>query len=391
LSQDKILTKKRIADDIKYIVAVDLGTTTIAMQLRDCRDGAVADTYCEMNPQRSYGADVLSRITASCDGHKEELRDMVWAALKRGMEQFVKTLEDEYTLEEHPSGRENAGNTDAITCVINKISCMCIAGNTTMEHLLLGYDVGTLGVSPFTPVEIGLQEIRRPEWSFPIYITPGISTFVGGDIAAGLYALGMLGGNGKSCRLLIDLGTNGEMAITDGSRMLVTATAAGPAFEGGASTQVIGTDMIALTAGLLKQGILDETGLLAESCDTLTQQDIRNLQLAKAAVRAGIEVLWEKFGTEQVDSVYLAGGFGCYLNVEAAFEIGLLPERLRGRVQAVGNTSLAGAYQMARDLREGRLDRDSLEKRLSCAVSINLAKEGSFEQLYLRYMDLKPN
>jgi uncharacterized 2Fe-2S/4Fe-4S cluster protein (DUF4445 family) len=339
------------------------------MQLRDCHDGAVADTYCEMNPQRSYGSDVLSRITASCDGHKEELRDMVWAVLQRGMEQFV----------------------EKITLDMNKISCMCIAGNTTMEHLLLGYDVGTLGVSPFTPVEIGLQEIRRPEWSLPIYITPGISTFVGGDIAAGLYALGMLGGSGESCRLLIDLGTNGEMAITDGDRMLVTATAAGPAFEGGASSQVIGTDMIALTARLLKQGILDETGLMTEPCSTLTQQDIRNLQLAKAAVRAGIEVLWEKFGAQQVDSVYLAGGFGCYLNVEAAFEIGLLPERLRGRVQAVGNTSLAGAYQMARDLLEGRLDRDSLEKRLSCAVSINLAKESSFEQLYLRYMDLKPN
>jgi uncharacterized 2Fe-2S/4Fe-4S cluster protein (DUF4445 family) len=130
---------------------------------------------------------------------------------------------------------------------------------------------------------------------------------------------------------------------------------------------------------------------MVKPCATLTQQDIRNLQLAKAAVRAGIEVLWEKFGAVQVDSVYLAGGFGCYLNVEAAFEIGLLPERLRGRVQAVGNTSLAGAYQMARDLLEGRLDRDSLEKRLSGAVSINLAKEDSFEQLYLKYIDLKPN
>jgi uncharacterized 2Fe-2S/4Fe-4S cluster protein (DUF4445 family) len=391
ISQENKLTKKRKTDVTKYIVAVDLGTTTIAMQLRDCWDDAVVDTYCEMNPQRSYGADVLSRITASCNGHREALRDMVWEVLKRGMEQFVKKLEYEYTLEEPPLGRENAENTNEITCVINKISCMCIAGNTTMEHLLLGYDAGTLGVSPFTPVEIGLQEIRRPEWNFPIYITPGISTFVGGDIVAGLYALGMLGENEKSCRLLIDLGTNGEMAITDGIRMLVTATAAGPAFEGGASSQVIGTDMIDLTAGLLRQGILDETGLMVEPCSTLTQQDIRNLQLAKAAVRAGIEILWDKFGAEQVDSVYLAGGFGCYLNVEAAFQIGLLPERLRGRVQAVGNTSLEGAYRMADDLQEGRIDKASLEERLSSALSINLAEQDKFEQLYLKYMYLNSN
>jgi uncharacterized 2Fe-2S/4Fe-4S cluster protein (DUF4445 family) len=407
ISQENKLTKKRKTDVTKYIVAVDLGTTTIAMQLRDCQDGEVVDTYCEMNPQRSYGADVLSRITASCNGHKEALRDMVWEVLRHGMEQFVKTLEYEYTLEEPPLGRENAENTDEITCVINKISCMCIAGNTTMEHLLLGYDVRTLGVSPFTPVEIGLQEIRRPEWNFPIYITPGISAFVGGDIVAGLYVLGMLDAccesnnsephiyaenvQNENCSLLIDLGTNGEMAITDGSCMMVTATAAGPAFEGGASAQVIGTDMIKLTAELLRQGSLDETGLLAEPCATLTQLDIRSLQLAKAAVRAGIEILWEKFGAEQVDSVYLAGGFGCYLDVEAAFQIGLLPERLRGRVQAVGNTSLEGAYRMACALQDGRLDKASLEERLSSALSINLAEQDKFEQLYLKYMDLNPN
>ena len=148
-----------------------------------------------------------------------------------------------------------------------------------MEHLLLGYDVSSLGVSPFTPVETGLQEIRHSAWEFPIYIAPGSSTFVGGDVVAGLYMLGMLeteqcGPESEDTRkmkedshpveLLIDLGTNGEMAITDGSRMIVTATAAGPAFEGGAGAQIIGTDMIAVTADLLEKGILDETGLLAD-------------------------------------------------------------------------------------------------------------------------------
>ena len=352
------------------MIAVDLGTTTIAMQLRDMVTGEVLDTYCELNPQRPYGTDVLSRIQASCDGHREELRRLVCETLLRGLRQF------------------------AVSPV-----CMCIAGNTTMEHLLLGYDVSVLGRSPFTPVEIGLQEmplsaLLGKDWDFPVYIAPGISAFVGGDIVAGLYALQMLPGILGSCQeegwtetekpdsatLLIDLGTNGEMAITDGKRMLVTATAAGPAFEGGRNSALIGTDRIALTAELLQQGKLDETGLLVEpyfsegvpvealdgstkgrhskerkkSICYFKQEDIRDLQMAKAAIRAGVEILWEMMGRPEIEMVYLAGGFGYYLDVEAALAIGLLPERLRGRIQAVGK-------------REG------------------------FETLYLKYMNLEKN
>lgn len=405
-SQQKEYTENRKAHDTKwekgkangrYVVAVDLGTTTIAMQLCDLMSGAAADTYCEMNPQRSYGTDVLSRIQASCEGHKEALRKMVWDVLARGMAQFAK------------SGTRN-------------ILCMCIAGNTAMEHLLLGYDVSSLGVSPFTPVEIGMQEVRYPAWDIPVYIAPGISAFVGGDIVTGLYVLNLLGdcrtdlpeessdglaeeaGRNESVRLFIDLGTNGEMAITDGSRTIVTAAAAGPAFEGGAGAQVIGTDMIAVTASLLEQGILDETGLLAEpyfgtgvmirqkkASFSIENKDIRNLQLAKAAVRAGVEVLWETLGTPVIDQVYLAGGFGYYLDVEAAFQIGLLPERLRGKVQAVGNTSLAGACKLARDLYRKNTDPKALEERLSSIESMNLANQESFEDLYLSYMNLCPN
>ena len=337
------------------MIAVDLGTTTIAMQLRDMASGEVIDTYCELNPQRPYGADVLSRIQASCDGHREVLRRLVCETLMRGLRQF------------------------AVSPV-----CMCIAGNTTMEHLLLGYDVSTLGRSPFTPVEIGLQEMMTSRlftksegvaeeadeaslpagWDFPVYIAPGISAFVGGDIVAGLYTLQMLpgifapcqrdvkaeAGKQESVTLLIDRGTNGEIAITDGKRMLVTATAAGPAFEGGRNSALIGTDRIALTADLLRQGKMDETGFLAEANNRnehyLNQKDIRDLQMAKAAIRAGVEILWEKMGCPEIGMVYLAGGFGYHLDVEAALVIGLLPERLRGRIQSVGNTALEGAYRL---------------------------------------------
>ncbi len=381
-SQYKKSSVKRKSNDMESdaaenIVAVDLGTTTIAMQLRSMDTGEVISTYCGMNPQRKYGADVLSRIQAACEGHREELRQCVWEVLEQGVRKFTNAVRPE------------------------TIGCICLAGNTTMEHLLMGYDVSSLGKSPFTPVEIGLQKCEGP-CGLPLYITPGISAFVGGDIVAGLYALGMFSAN--SPRLLVDLGTNGEMAITDGAEMLVTATAAGPAFEGGAGNMAVGTDMIAVAASLRKRGILDETGLLAEPYFTqgarvhtprgdfsLKNRDIRALQMAKAAVRAGVEVLWGRMGRPGIEKVYLAGGFGYYLDVEATFAIGLLPEHMRGRVQAVGNTSLEGAYRIGRDLCRQRTDKRSLEGRLSAVKSINLAEQEEFERLYLRYMDLCGN
>lgn len=403
------------SDGSCYIIAVDLGTTTIAMQLRDAVTGAVADTYCERNPQRRYGTDVLTRIQASVEGHGEELRGLVCEAILRGLSQFAENLRN--------------------------LLCMCIAGNTAMEHLLLGMDVSSLGKAPFVPVEKGLQKVtlarlfegldNLPEnlritdegisLDFPIYIAPCISAFVGGDIVAGLYALGLLAAEALGDReragkrravLMIDLGTNGEMAITDGRRMLVTATAAGPAFEGDGT--MVGTDRIALTAQLLKRGILDESGLLAEPYFTegvkiesakgtaaagryekngcyFMQQDIRALQMAKAAVRAGVEILWEEMGCPEIDKVFLAGGFGYYLDVEAAVAIGLLPADMRGRVRAVGNTALAGAYELGRDLCGNRLDAALLEKWSGQAESINLAKTERFEELYLKYMGLGEN
>lgn len=415
------LSENQISFAMKTLIAVDLGTTTIAMQLRDMVTGEVIDTYCELNPQRSYGTDVLSRIQASCDGHREELQGLVCEALLRGLQQFSARME-----------ASEAENVDAEHdgCPV----CMCIAGNTTMEHLLLGYDVSTLGHSPFTPVEIGLQEMMVSKllakcediaeeteeallsagWDFPVYIAPGISAFVGGDIAAGLYTLQMLpdisgscqekgrmeSGKPESATLLIDLGTNGEMAITDGKRMLVTATAAGPAFEGGRNSTLIGTDRIALTAELLRQGKLDETGFLMEAENGnkryLKQEDIRDLQMAKAAVRAGVEILWENMGRPEIGMVYLAGGFGYYLDVEAALAIGLLPERLRGRIRAVGNTALEGAYRLGRDLTEGLLTKSRLEEVLAVTENgslhaVNLAKQEGFEKLYIKYMNLERN
>lgn len=448
---------------IDYMIAVDLGTTTIAMQLMSMKTGEVVDTYCEHNPQRSYGADVLSRIQASCTGHRGELQRLVCESLFRGMRRFLDFL----TIRE-----------GSLEKAVESLRCMCIAGNTAMEHLLLGYDVQSLGRSPFTPVKIGVQETKpealfacltsdsakaarsladgavseaeRQVWEgeilrkLPVYLTPGISAFVGGDMVAGLYVMRMLPGfenvdarqvqgwNAEDsaamdgARFLIDLGTNGEMAITDGKHILATATAAGPAFEGGGESALIGTDRIALTASFLRQGILDETGLLAEpyfsegvpvetvrnrimagqlrsgvdaesgngTCGRMKKEDIRALQMAKAAIRAGIEILWQEMGRPRVTMVYLAGGFGYELDEEAAYAIGLLPASLRGRVRVVGNTALAGAFLMGCALWEGRIDRNALEEVLTSGIvveSVNLAKRKNFAAHYLQYMNLEKN
>lgn len=402
-SKDRINNPK----DKAYMIAVDLGTTTIAMQLMEMDSGKVADTYCTMNPQRSYGADVLSRIQAANNGHEQNLKDSVWKVLQAGVDRF----------------RD-----------IGEICCMCIAGNTVMEHLLMGLSTENLGRSPFTPVEIGLQKCTLPYsrssgivtetgvgigaenetmTGLQVYITPGLSAFVGGDIVAGLYHCGLLDAlqseqkyeKGDSV-LFIDLGTNGEMAITDGNRMIVTAASAGPAFEGGANAEAPGSDMIAVTASLLKKGIIDETGLLEEEyfeqgMDVpipdvngmdekvihLTQKDIRDMQMAKAAVRAGIEILYEKMGQPKITHVYLAGGFGYYLDVNAAIDIGLLPENMRHIVTAAGNTSLAGAYEMGRDLWTGRLKEENLTNALNVIESLNLAEQENFEALYLSFLN----
>lgn len=390
-----------LEEQTTYLIAVDLGTTTIAMQCVDLESGQVIDTYCALNPQRSYGADVLSRIQAASVGHAKELQDCVWNVIVEGVKSFYRRI-------------LKAGQEASSVC------CMCIAGNTTMEHLLMGLPTESLGRSPFTPVEIGLQKCDLPiepieietdvqkgaqpaeadlrkeaQHNLPVYILPGISAFVGGDIVAGLYHCGLLERKSgfvhtlpvkqteqDGAVLFIDLGTNGEMAVLYEDRMIVTATAAGPAFEGGARSEVIGSDMVALTASLLEQGVLDETGLLKEPA-RLTQTDIRALQMAKAAVRVGVEILYEKIGRPKLKQVFLAGGFGYYLNVDAAVRIGLLPKAFQGCTIAAGNTSLAGAFEMGRDLLSGRLQESDLTGRLHRIESINLAKQENFEKMYL--------
>lgn len=344
------------------VVIADIGTTTVAMQLIDA-GGRVKDTFLKVNPQIKYGADVLSRILAAEDKIvAEDMRRLISAVLQEGLAKFYSKAADKSKLK------------------------MVLAGNMTMIYLLMGYEPSKLGKAPFTVEhgEGGMIEFQ----GVPCYIVPGISAFVGGDIVAGAYAAGMF--ETDEMTLLIDLGTNGELILGNREKRLACSTAAGPAFDGGAGKGIWGADMVSIAATLLKEQIMDETGLLKEpyfedgirvGSVEVTQQDIRNLQLAKAAVATGIELLSEEYGInrEEIDRVVLAGGLGYYLKSEDAVAIGLLPESLMHKTVTGGNTALAGAARLAFSENYTLLHQAAKKTEI-----INLAQMERFQDLFLQ-------
>lgn len=358
--------------------AVDIGTTTVVMQLAQKRTGKILYTHTFQNPQRAYGADVLSRLAAAENGLAERLRGILLTELENGVSRMQEKLQNSGYLE----------NTWEILC----------SGNTAIEHLLLGYPVEGLGKAPFLPYHRGFSYFDLS--GHQAVFLPGISAFVGGDIVSGMYACRMAEREGMT--LLIDLGTNGEMAVGNRDGILCTATAAGPAFEGGALTGIFGADMTAIAYDMRKCGIMDETGLLAEPYFTegypygealIRQADIRALQMAKAAVFAGVTILMDQADAwERIEQVYLAGGFGYYLDVNKAVEIGLLPASLEKCCIAAGNTSLAGAlrYGMEQPDFGRRIEaerEDTLSHIVNISRAINLAQQPEFEHRYMESMD----
>ncbi len=366
-------------------VAVDIGTTTIAMQMIEAKTGRILDTYTCLNPQRSYGTDVISRIQAGTAGDGEILQQLVREALLSGIGKMA--------------DRIGNGSRQSLKYII-------ISTNTTMGHLLMGYPVETLGKSPFMPIEI--KTVKTGCLGPLAILLPGISAFVGGDIVSGLYACGLLQQEGSGIWLFLDLGTNAEMVMGNGNRLVCTAAAAGSAFEGRGGCGATGAERIAAIARLLEKGIVDGTGLLQEpyfetgiEVETgrggkirILKEDVRDIQMAKAAVRSGIHFLLEHLkveGYEEIEKVYIAGGFGFYLDKMAAAKIGLIPFELTDKIELVGNTSLAGARLAARELLKDDTGADAglmswLENAAGKAEVFQLAEEASFERVYVDYM-----
>lgn len=355
--------------DGKYFITTDIGTTTLVMQKVSASDGQVIETYKAVNAQNRFGSDVISRLEASEHGHREELSHIIRDQLCQGVEKL--------------------GGYDVLF--------MVIAANTTMVHLLMEYDVQGLSKAPFDAV--CLDEVRTEIAGIETYIMPGYSAFVGGDIFSGILAVGSTTNNSPT--LLIDLGTNAEMVLFDSDQMAATSAAAGSAFDSIADVGLFGADVVAILYRLLKEHRIDCHGTLQDEWFEqgvaieykkqvyITQDHIRRMQLAKAAVRCGIDYLSEAFGCalQDIGQVYVAGGFGYYLDVEAAFGVGLLPDAFRGKTFACGNTALSGA-------RVYGYDKLVIKDKLFSSVSdfpkkkiINLAMEPDFNERYISYLD----
>ncbi len=376
LLEDVFSGGKALAGDKRRLAVADVGTTTVAMLLYE-RDGSVAERYVTPNPQRSYGADVISRIRAAQEpSAAEDMRRLIRKVLLSGLERFAGRIAP------------------------NEELFLILAANTTMTYLLMGWNPEELGRAPFRAEH--LQALTTRLGGVPCFVFPGVSAFVGGDIVSGMYACKMA--QKEEITLLVDLGTNGELVLGNSRRRIACATAAGPAFEGGATGGIWGADMISLLATLRQKGFLDETGLLAEPFFErgvrignvlVTKEAVRSVQLAKAAIAAGVEILMEKYKVtpSQIDRVVLAGGFGYYLKPQAAAQIGLLPPPLVEKTVSGGNTALSGGLRLGRELLCGKgLAEAAGEQEKSAAEteSFTLAEEAGFKEKYIRLLDLKP-
>ena len=344
-------------------IAIDLGTTTLVAQLLNLSNGNVLDALTSLNPQAEYGADVISRIEYS-------IRNKGLPLLQNIIQEKIASMVNKLI----------SKNKVAVTKVV-------LVGNTVMQHIFAGIDLTPLSAYPFesrkkefirfSPRELKLKTNPDAE----IIFLPSLGSFVGSDILAGILATRIH--QSEQPVVLIDLGTNGEIVVGNKDKILCASTAAGPAFEGTniqmgmrASTGAIssisqsegkvqyhiigneapkgicGSGLIDAIAVLLNENKVDTGGKIIDESDkidlispvVITQRDIRELQLAKGAIAAGIQILLDKLGIshKQIASVYIAGAFGNFINIENTRKIGLI-EFPSERINKLGNTALIGA------------------------------------------------
>lgn len=379
----------------KFGAAIDIGTTTLALKLYDLSTGVLLGQSSMENPQRGIAADVMGRIQAALEGEGETLKRQILKAL----------------------GELLARACEEVGCAQTDVDVMVIVGNTTMLYLLTGQSPQSLAYAPFLADDlfdrIDTVLDRRT------YLPPCMNAFVGADITAAVLTSKMC--DQDETALLCDIGTNGELALWKDRTLYVSSTAAGPAFEGagiscgcgsirGAVDKVwiedgelrihtigdadpvgvCGSGLLDAIAAYLELEEIDETGAMEEDELVLSGEvvllprDVRALQLAKAAIAAGIETLLTEAGIQAADiqKLYIAGGFGSHLSIASAVKIGLIPEELEERVDVLGNAALTGAVHML-------LDQDSLEKAREIAahsVHVNLGGNRVFNEWFVEKM-----
>ncbi|NBC83455.1 MAG: DUF4445 domain-containing protein [Bacteroidetes bacterium] len=347
-----------------YGVAIDLGTTTVVLYFVNLHTGEIENITSFLNPQKAFGGDVISRINYCQENSLglNRLQNAIVTGINERFEEFCNQREIE----------------------TDRLLKMAVSGNTTMLHLLLGADPVPIALYPFTPQFTDKQCKKGDQTPFKIngkadFITlPCINAYIGADIVAGLAALKPK----YDQYLFIDIGTNGEMALLADGKIYVCATAAGPAFEGaniqcgmgalrGAISTytnpddysvignilpvgICGSGIIDIVAYMLKNHIIDETGLMdknfvvhKENDIYIAQDDIRQIQLAKSAIYSGLKLLLKYAGLnyQSINQLFLAGGFGNYINIDSAITIGLLPAEMKGKIHPIGNSAGIGSLQ----------------------------------------------
>ncbi len=374
--------------------ALDVGTTTLAMASVSIENGSVVKTVTRTNPQIVFGADVISRIDY-CN--------------KNGVEVLKKSLIDEI-------------NSMTKELYKEKLPVMYVSGNTTMLHILFGENPSAMGVAPYTPrfvksktvdgETIGVKNVQK------VVSLSCVSAFVGADLVAGLNYVGLP--ENEKYNLLVDLGTNAEILLFSKDKLLCTSAAAGPCFEGaniscgmsatdGAISEfdiaengkvclktigdtesygICGTGLIDVISTLLKNHVIDETGYM--ECETyaitekvyVTQKDIRQYQLAKSAVRSAIETLVSICGIdyEQIDKMYISGGFSAKINIDNAVYSGLFPKELKNKATTINNSSLLGTVKFA-------VEKSALSEFIKNAEYVDLSLNSEFNDLFIQNME----
>ncbi len=426
--------------DKLYGIAIDIGTTTIAAYLYDLNNGKRLDIYSTLNPQKKFGADVLSRIDFA--NNSPESQTKIYREIIDCINLIIETF----------SKNNNIESSDIYTAVF--------VGNTTMIHFLMDISARNIAVSPFIPVTTDIYTINSTELGINInqigiiVIFPSVSAYIGADTIAAVLSTEMH--EKDEISLLVDIGTNGEIVLGNKEWMYSCSTAAGPAFEGanirngvggisGAIDRVYfrdeliyttisnekpvgicGSGIVDVIAGMLEKGIIDETGriididecsnraddyadnysndyknrlaeidglssfILVSGKDSnsgneiaITQKDVRELQNAKAAIAAGIKILLKHadISADKIDKVYLAGGFGSYISIENAIKIGLIPSELRKRkIESVGNAAGTGAIR-------GLLSAKELEKTTDIKNKIKYIELSTLKEFVDEYIN----
>lgn len=365
---------------------LDIGTTTLALALVSLDEKKVIRVITSTNPQRIFGADVMSRIDYCRKNGVDEIQKVLSYEINRMIEAFE----------------------------ISEIDRMYVSGNTTMLHLFLGVDCSSMGVAPYTPVFLESKLIKAENYKSvrEIITLPCISAFVGADLVAGLN-LTEMPTDGKY-NLLIDLGTNAEIILYSEDKILCTSAAAGPCFEcanisSGMSAVdgavfsygkgrietigntpakgICGTGLIDVIAELLSDGTIDETGFMeceefeiAENV-SLTQGDIRQYQLAKSAICSAVLSLMksESIDSERIEKVYLSGGFSAKINIDNAIRTGLIPEKFKDKCIAINNSSLLGTVKYANE-------KNNLSALTEKAEYMDLSSDKYFSDLFIENM-----